>query len=101
MKICLLILKLTLGVILATKTTSKTAENDQAIPSYTIEEYRTYFSDKFEKYLPDRILSLRYEQDKGFHLVANRQIKIGEPVIEVPCNYVIGVCKFHQTINGL
>ncbi len=40
------------------------------------------------------MLSLKYAPDKGLHTEANRKIKEGEPVIEIPCRYAIGVCNF-------
>ena len=64
-----------------------------AAPTYTRDDFLKFYSEQFEKYSPDGLLVLRFAVDKGFHTVASREISIGEPTIEVPCTYALGVCK--------
>ena len=59
----------------------------------TREDFLKYYQEQFRKYSPDQILDLRYADGKGFHTVAMREIQIGEPVIEIPCTYALGICK--------
>ena len=47
------------------------------------------------KYSPDHVLELNHSKTVGMHTVATREISVGEPVIEVPCDYALGVCKFN------
>ncbi len=90
MKKCLFSFCLLLGAIHAAK---KAAKKTSTPTVYTRDEFLKFYQEQFEKYSPDGILSLVFSPDKGFHTVANRELSIGEPVIEVPCSYAIGVCK--------
>ena len=57
------------------------------------EDFLKFYKEQFKKYSPDQILDLRYANDKGFHTVATREIQMGEPVIEIPCQYALGICN--------
>ena len=76
-------------------------EKPVAPPKYTRDDFLKFYSEKFEKYSPDGLLELRFAADKGFHTVASREISIGEPTIEVPCTYALGVCKKISSTKSL
>ena len=60
---------------------------------FTRNDFLTFYKEQFKKYSPDNVVELRYSDDKGFHTVATREIQVGEPVIEIPCTYALGICK--------
>jgi hypothetical protein len=60
---------------------------------FTRNDFLNFYKEQFEKYSPDKVVELRYSDEKGFHTVATREIQVGEPVIEIPCNYALGICK--------
>ena len=90
MKKCLFLVSLLLGATCAAKKGPKKATTPTV---YSRDDFLKFYQEQFEKYSPDGILSLTFSPDKGFHTVANRELSIGEPVIEIPCSYAIGVCK--------
>ena len=88
-------------IIGASYAAKKAAKKAITAPTYTRDEFLKFYQDQFEKYSPDGMVSLAFAPDKGFHTVANRELSMGEPVIEVPCSYAIGVCKNYNKYNTI
>ena len=58
-----------------------------------MQDFLEVFKHKFEEYSPNGALELRYELEKGMHTVVGRDIVKGESVFDMPCQYMLCICR--------
>jgi hypothetical protein len=65
-----------------------------------MQDFLEVFKEKFEEYSPNGALELRYELEKGMHTVVGREVVKGESVFDMPCQYMLSICRpYHPLIS--
>ena len=91
-RIGLLYILVLLGLFFTLSVEAKKASSDkQSTNKKTMEDHLTFFKEQISKFSPDHVLDLKWNRAIGMHTVATREISVSEPVLEIPCNWVIGV----------